>query len=338
MAVPVLAVEWANVAPESAPSPGARALLAEWAEARGVHLVSPGGDAPPHIAIDPKVADAVEDALLRARDAITADDAPHADEALAKAEALLEAHPELPQAPWLLAEVLRTKAARLRQLPPHDARRAAEAWAGALSLDGGRAAGLGEHGTEMGASVSPQAGALVLEGAFDGLTITLDGLPSSPSLHAPAGQHQILVRRSGALVWAGWVSVGGTRAATLSLPEPPSCSRQDLGKARVEGARVRATGVRCGAWVSVEDVGVAGLLVATCGADSCGPRLAWTVGSFGPIVPDRSASAHHVPRWVPWAAAAAGVVAVTAITLAATGAFRPTHDEPIWTTGGIQHE
>jgi hypothetical protein len=300
--------------------------------------VSPSGEGFPHIALDPKIADAVEEALLGARDAITADDATHADEAIAKAEGLLDEHPELPQAPWLLAEVLRTKAARQRQLPPHDARRAAEAWARALTLDGGRAPGLGEHGTDVGAAASAPLATLALEGVGDGLAITLDGLPSSASLHAPPGQHQVLVRRSGALVWAGWITLGGAKVAAVSLPEPASCSRQDLAKARVDETRVRATGVRCSGWISVEDVGAGALLVATCAADACGPRLAWSVGAFGPVVPDRTAGAHHVPLWVPWTVAAAGVVAVTAITLAATGAFRATHDEPIWTTGGIQHE
>jgi hypothetical protein len=332
---PTVAVHW--VASGGAPSPAAERSLAAWAEARGVRLSAP--TASPAVAIKPDLAigDAVEDDLSRARDAITSQDAAAADAALARAEELLRAHPELPQASWLLAEVLREGAVRSRQLAPHDATRAALAWNRAASLDRGRAAGVGEV-TGDAATTSALATLSIAGLAADEAAkarVTVDGV-STTTLASATGDHQVRVTIEGALVWAGWVRVAaGHDRAVVTLPRAAPCSQEDLSRAGLR-ATPSASGVACGDWVHVDDdASDAGLGIARCSGDACGPVVRWKVGPPGPVVPE---SRGHETRWPVWGTAAivtAGVVVVAVATLAATGVFRPTHDQAVFTTGGL---
>src|SRR5579859_3430113 len=112
---------WIAAAPADAEQ--ARAI-ASWGSAHGLRLVSPTVPLPqpPPLAgrpaVDLRIADDVAVQLERARDALAALDGAEVDRALATAEASLRAHPELPQAAWLLAEVERTRSTRLRRVAP----------------------------------------------------------------------------------------------------------------------------------------------------------------------------------------------------------------------------
>ena len=363
-APPTVTVEW--VTPADSPA-GARALasLQEWGEARGVRLAPPRDAPRPAITPDLSVGDAVEDHLQRARDGITALDGTVADSELGAATALLDAHPELPQASWLEAEVLRARAAQWRQLPPHDARRPADAWRRAAALDGGRARGVGD-GTE-GSSAEHTGPAAVLPrttlsieglGASAGerasVLVTLDGVAVAPAAAGPngwtlvgqEGEHQLRVLRRGALVWAGWVMLGShSEVTTVTLPRPAECSADDLAQAHVARDRgpvaaVTGVGVACGDWAIVEDVSSADgapaeLAIARCNHDVCGPRLHWKVGVLGPVVPYSHEHGGRWPAWAKWTIVAGSAAVITAATLAAAGVFRPTHDEPVFTTGGL---
>jgi len=72
------------------------------------------------------VADEVERSLAQAREAIVALDADAADRSLARAESALRRAPELPQSPWLMAEVQRgwPRASRAWSLATMPGRRA----------------------------------------------------------------------------------------------------------------------------------------------------------------------------------------------------------------------
>jgi hypothetical protein len=120
---PNVAVVWIEPA-----GPAEERALGEWALARGVRLHGPSAEEAPRIAVDLSMAERVEAELDKARDGATALDAEVTERALARAEAILRAHPELPQAAWLMAEVERGWAVRWARIEPVDRVRAARAW------------------------------------------------------------------------------------------------------------------------------------------------------------------------------------------------------------------
>jgi hypothetical protein len=337
---PDVAIQWEAHADGQKPSLAARRSLQEWAEARGFHLVEPAGPPLPAIVPDAVMADAVEEEIERARDATTALDTAAAERALTKADALLGAHPELPEAAWLEAEVLRAWGTRWQRLAPRDEPRSRTAWARAAALDGGRATGLGEvAATTKTANVTA---ALSLPSPLDGEpereVTRLDGVVVQGStLVAPGGQHQLTVSYDGALVWAGWVTLDDGKVVRVTLPEPSACAGQDLARARLVNGTVVATGVLCGEWVFAEEAPSATgeLFLASCEEGQCGAPFRWRVGAFGPVLPPSRRGVEHWPVWATWVIIGASAAAIGGATLAATGVFRPTHDEPVLTTGGL---
>src|SRR5580700_5535610 len=131
--------------------------LSSWARTHGVRLMAPVEGSAPALAVDPRIADDVERLLDRARDAMVARDGEAVDRVLSAAASTLQAHPELPQAAWLMAEVERAKSSRLRRIAPVDEAAANVAWTRAEALDGGRVAGIGEQ-----AAASPAAATLTV--------------------------------------------------------------------------------------------------------------------------------------------------------------------------------
>jgi hypothetical protein len=349
-----LTVQWVAVEDGAAPSALARQALVAWAEARGFRLMDAVAVPLAVIAPDLGVADTVEAQLEQAHDAITAQDASGADAALSKAEAVLHAHPELPQAAWLLAEVLRTRATRWSRLSPGaagDLPRSRQAWARAASLDGGRARGVGE-----GAAASSPSAVLTTSHAslsFDGehaadardleaFHVFVDDAPvprDGATLAAAPGEHQLTATRArdGALVWAAWVAVADGAMLRVALPQAAACSHEDLRESRTREGAVVATGVLCSDWVFVEEsVTTPGdLSLATCSGATCGPLVRWHVGPIGPVLADEHRHHGEWPAWATWTIVAASAAVITGATLAASGVFRPTHDEPVFTTGGL---
>ena len=105
------------MAPEPPDVDEARAI-SSWARAHGIKLQRPRATVVPSFAVDDRDSDEVELRLEAAREATDARDADATDRALTSAESILRAHPEMPQAAWLMAEALRAKAARLRSRAP----------------------------------------------------------------------------------------------------------------------------------------------------------------------------------------------------------------------------
>ena len=193
MDAPIVWMDAAHDASESVPS-----VLQTWASARGLRLVAPSEGGQRAIAVDPAIATRVEEDLRVAREMTTQHDADRAERSLARAEALLRAHPELPQAAWLLAEVERGWAARFFQLEPRDAERAARHWRAAAALDGGRAAGVGEPQVAIDppAPFSIDASGAAMEMSWDGDPITTGAHEARP------GMHQLVAKAGGDVVFA----------------------------------------------------------------------------------------------------------------------------------------
>ena len=319
------------LAPEPPSAEAARALDS-WASARGVRLTKPSGSSAPEVAIDFAAAERVEQELERARDAIAAQDGDAADRALDAAEKELLAHPELPQAAWLLAEVERARAARWSRVAPIDHERAERAWGRAASLDGGRVSGVGEP---KGAAPATVAVTIVARG----VALTLDGAPIDAGKIARApGAHQIVASRDGRVAWAAWVVFA--EGTTVSVPDVAgaACGADDLSRVRAVPDGVDATGVRCARWIAAVPAGEeARVRVATCEHERCGPLLEWraprdVVWSPPPV----GDGPYKWPAWRTWTLVGAGAVAVGVVALVASGVFAPTHTETRFVNGGIR--
>lgn len=284
-------VVWMDAAPEQVPS-----VLQTWASERGLRLVSPSEGGQHAIAVDPAIATRVEEDLRVAREMTTQHDADRAERSLARAEALLRAHPEIPQAAWLLAEVERGWAARFFQLEPRDVDRAARHWRAAAALDGGRAPGIGEPIT----AIDPVAAfSIDTQGSAE---MIWDGDPITAGAHeARPGMHQLVAKASGEVVFAQWINVTPAMTVHVALPSAEPCSRVDF---TAKGS------VQCPSWIEAKRGDRAGtFVVRTCAANACGAELLVAPFTNGPEIPPITHPRHGLPVWAAWTLAGVGIVA-----------------------------
>jgi hypothetical protein len=312
-------------------TPETEHTLAIWARARGIHLTQPQAEAAhrsAYVDADPGVAERVEKQLEAARRALASLDASATERALIDAEREVIAHPSMPQASWLRAEVERGWASRWARIAPTDPERAERAWLRAAALDGGRAPGIGEPG----AAGAPKTVNVPLTGAGNA-DVTLDGASlafGATSIAVAPGEHAVVVRSrsTGAIAWAGWVSVGDGSRIELPSARPSSCSAGDL---------ALATGIRCPRWITAAPAPRTGFVtVAVCEGDRCGPRVEFGRVDYTPAIAQHGPERSRLPAWLPWTLVAVGVVAATGITLYAAGAFDEPQKETRFVNGGIR--
>jgi hypothetical protein len=332
---------WLAPAP---PTREERTALGAWANAHRVGLSGPTDEQYPAIPVDPQVGATVEDLLELARAAMAAQDGSAVDRALASAESLLRAHAELPQAPWLMAEVERSRATRWRRIPPKDFEAADRAWARAESLDGGRAAGLGEA---IG-SVHPAPADLRVDGPR-GTALRVDGDAAAfGNLALRAGLHAIVVTQNGAPVWASWVELASPSSSLRTLTGPSSpCSVDDLQRVAATGDSIRSDRVRCVRWVAAERGSRPGAIrVATCRQDRCDRLLEWRSGGEATdearlLLQERGSpgraetTIRSWPPWATWTLVAVGIAVAAGAIVLASGVLRPAPSETRFVSGGL---
>ncbi len=331
---------------EATPSEAAKRTLEEWAKARGVTLALPVEAPPVVLPLDWSVAETVEQELARVRDALSALDFDAAERALVRAGSLLRAHPELPNAAWLRAEVERAWSARW--LRGGDQAQAERAWQRAAGLDGGREAGLGERAFAPSAPITASirfpdgdeadGSGLVSSGG----SLVLDGAAIAPGdVNRTEGEHAlVIVRPDGTTAWAEWITLAPGGVVRVEPPPLLRCSRQDVQRAAVAGEAVRATGVRCAEWVAAVMGPRDRVRLATCEGATCSPLVEVNpIAAVVPVTPRASVEAPHVhwPAWATWTLAAVGVAGAAVGIAAAAGAFRSTPAaETQYVNGGIQ--
>jgi hypothetical protein len=326
------------MAPAPPEAEQARAL-ASWARAHGVTLEPPRTESPRPLAVDPHAGDDVERLLDRIRDAIAARDADAADRAIALAESTLRAHPELPQASWMMAEVERARSERLHRLTPVDEEAAERAWMRAEALDGGRLPGVGEHA----AAAHPPAATITLEPLPAQATAWLDGrAEAAPGgvVTTRTGLHSLVIAWDDVPVWATWVEAPpGSSTVQVGLAAAAPCSSGDLSSAHVAGGAVEARKVRCGGWVAaLPGPSAASVLVATCEADRCGPLLEWDAPpvTHWTWTPPAEHATGGWPTWATWGLVGAGAVIATGVVLVASGALQAAPTETRFVSGGVK--
>jgi hypothetical protein len=296
--------------------------LEAWAQARLVEIRAPEPDLPGHRAPSRQIVEQIEERLESARLLSAALDERGARGRLAEAEQLLRDHPELPQAPWLMAERLMLEAAL-----GTNANRSAELRRAAALLEGKRAptyAAAGEpEPVEPDAATAPRA--VVGLAARDRLE--WNARPSSRRLTLGAGEHHARVIRRGRTIWAGWVAVApDAERISLPVPAPVACSLDDLAAARISGDRVLADpATLCERWAVARPAPGGGVEVASCERARCGPLLGWS-RSYGAIYegPPQPRAAPGFPTWAALTLAGAGAVVVAGVVAWRSGAF----DEP----------
>jgi hypothetical protein len=326
-----IVVLWLGSSPQLAQH---RADIAGWASA---HQLSPAPPpAPPPQAYDASLVDNIEALLEEAR----ATSAPSAGpSAFDRVEALLWAHPELPQAAWLLAERYAIEAQLLRGRAEGSPEHGRELERHARDLEGERAKPLGlgaSHAEakpdatpevpakpdEARSAAGPPTSAMARAGvrAFDRVVIDgVDGAALEP------GRHHVQVYRGTRRAWFAWVDAGATGELGPSDPTP-ACSALDLADVADGATAPRpAPGVLCVRWLAARPAAPGGTELAECTASRCG-RWQNTAGAL------RGDGAHAErahpgedtaawPAWATWGVVGAGVVVATGFVLWQAGLF-----------------
>ena len=318
------------------PSAEQSRAVASWSRMHGVRLALPTKGAVKALHPDPRVAEDVEALLQGARDAVGERDGERADRSLSAAEAALRAHPELPQAAWLMAEVERTRATRWRRVPPLDLEAAEAAWQRADALDGGRVAGVGERAS----AAHPPAATVMLHVSPDDAQLWFDGRPiAAGAIATLAGMHDVVATWGDVPVWAAWIETpAGTSSVDISAPAAPACSTDDVAHARATGDVLDAARVRCAAWVAVVPGSEpTGIRIATCEQHRCGAFFDW----HSPLPWTWSPPAEPIhrsgwPAWATWSIAGGGALVAAAAVLVASGVLQPASTETRFVGGGVQ--
>ena len=329
-----------------ATTPTQRRAITAWAQSHLLSVATPTHEtATVTTGYDPKLVERLEELLEQARVSAGSLDEALALEQLEQAEALIYAHPELPQAAFLLAEAAAQQAA----LAEHSgaARLAQIQRLRAATLEGERvrpyAAAAEVHATSSDTTASPAPGArdVAITGLVPGDELIWNGTTlATTSLTVPIGEHHVQVLRDAALLWAGFLMVhGADTEIRIPLAPPAPCSRADLSRAGVHHDRViGAEQVRCPLWAIARPAAGKGIDVALCRQAECGSLMNWQEGFGEPLVrPLHEAHPWQLPSWAGYVAAGVGAAAATGFILWQSGAFEDPAEEPkSFSFGGIE--
>jgi hypothetical protein len=350
----IVTVFWLGTAQELQQGDSAARMraLRSWSQAHGVEIATPRDEGPRGLSVDYHLAADVEALLDRAHDGIAARDADATDSAVSTAESALRAHPELPQAAWLMAEVERTRSTRWRRIAPVDIEAAERAWLRAEALDGGRTAGLAEETAEGHAA----AATMTIAAVPDGGVAWLDGVPvtEASGISTHAGPHVLAVTLAptlastlasmggapGAVLWARWIDLpAGPSSVTVTAPGTTPCSSSDLARASLVSEGVSAEAVRCEQWIAATAGSAPETIrVARCGRGACGPLLEWSPSPSWSWSPPPSRPANGWPAWATWGLVGAGAAVVAGAIVIASGALQPASTETRFVVGPIKSQ
>jgi hypothetical protein len=257
--------------------------------------------------------------LARASTALSALREAEARTALTQTKRLLHAHPELPEAAWLMAEqhILSSELAAARGDGDNAWLRTA-----ALALEGPRAEPFREGSPAHDAAPAPKQLQASIAGLSNRERVEWDGRLRHTSFATVAGEHRLRVLRGDRVVWAGWVLVNEARPRVeIELLPIAPCSSEDFeGTFLTAAGPVAAAGVRCPVW-AVASPANDGLRIALCHASRCGSLHAPARSGDPFRPPAQPFVAASFPRWALWAAASVGAAAAASVVLWQAGAF-----------------
>lgn len=276
--------------------------------------------------------DAIESHLTGARQALARLDDGEAASLLDSAAQLIRAHPELPQAAWLLAEQL-SVAAEIAERSSEEAARALRARA--AGLEGSRVPPLRDaEQTEPVPDTAESALPVELTGLDARDELEWDGIRATLPLYSVVGEHAARVFRRGQLVWAGWVQVAPGRVTALATPPMRPCSALDLHGVTAGAQRPSVPeGVLCPRWAVARGRPSGDLEFAACERARCS---GWQSLAPERSVRPRSARRHGdgFPTWATVALAGIGAALTTSLVLWQTDAFETRTTRERWIYGG----
>jgi len=312
--------------------------LTRFASARGLAQRTPGAaQGTTALPLDTSPGDSVDRSITAAQNALVGSDAGLAVAQLAAAETLLLAHPELPHAAWLWAELKRAWALHYEQLSPPRTDLAAQARREAIALAGPRARGATE------AELQPNPTRVLRASYPSGHTLWVDGhespAPSDADLHVSAGPHHLLLRSpGGSVAWSSFVHilVDTDLRVPLGAAQSP-CSEAEFQTVAWDGrALPLAANIQCPSWLIALPTAT-GVRLHTCRQGACGSPIEWSGLPSAPFVLNTPApKATPWPKWATWTLIAAGTLGATATTLAAAGVFTERPQDTRFVAGGLE--
>lgn len=277
-------------------------------------------------------ADVIEGELMQAQAALSALEEESARERLERVRTELLAHPELPQAAFLMAECLallaRAEAARDPALAQHY-------WRQRAALEGARASEFGAPEWPSEVPSEENAPSLRVSGLEAGDELELDGRPSPSEVRLESGLHHARVLRQGRPIFATFVEIEeGQRELALSVPAVPACAMEDLSAfSRRSAQYATPSRVRCPRWALVREQ-QRGIAVALCEHGRCGAFVSWQKRSahdFSAPEPELRAGS-----WKQITLMGVATLAATALVLWQSGALdEGSRSTPVWRYGGL---
>jgi len=319
--------------------PSHEAALQDWARARGVVIEAPRVEAAAS-GYDNALVLQIEALLDDARVLVGALDEAAVLERVAEAERLLRAHPELPQAAFLLAERYEVEAT-LRSTQRDGASLAARLRERARVLEGPRAPVLTASGAapQTGPAPGPSKRRIAIARAAPEDAVEIDGAGVGSSAELAAGEHHVRVLRHGVLAWADFATLAdGDASLALPVPPPAPCSASDLSGVRLErGVLVVPAQVHCPRWAAVRATSHGRIEVATCSGARCGELLPWPTRKAELYkAPPQPPPAQGFPAWAGWAIAGGIGLVAAGVVLWQVGVFdEPERGGKTWVYGGV---
>ncbi len=306
-----------------------RELLSRYELERHVELAPPTREASrppaPYPRYDAALVERLEAELDEARTLGSSLDEQGALALLARVERELLAHPELPQAAFLLSERHRV-AAGVRARSPEGAAAADALERAAAVLEGPRAPSFGE--TSRGVT-GDDARVRVRVAALDPRDrLEIDGVAGPHERELREGRHHVRVLRGDELVRAAFVDVArDQRELELGVAPLVACSADDLrGVTGERGFMPHApAGVLCRRWVALRR-SPRGLELAECTFDRC---RSFSVLHAAKAPPRAAAAPERFPTWATIALAGVGAVATGSLVLWSAGVFDRPEPAPV---------
>ena len=339
--VVVFANAEATARPLSALSDAARRALGAYSDATSIRAVDlPEAVNEKGVAGDPDRARRIlriEEALRSARGPLDVGDRDalagvQIRVSLAYAEA--RAHPEDPEAPFLVAEALRTLA-RIEDLTANSSgaralRRRADL------LDGGRLIGLSEGGPLAAATGPTIAVTIVLTDETSTSAVVVDGEPreSNKPITLLPGEHHVRVTAHGATLSGEFITVTSPIELRYrgGAPKAP-CTAVDLSAALA--AYPEGFNVACPRWLRIVQQKAA-IEVRVCSRTSCGGPATWSTAPLATPPPVVAGGSVWSSRWT-WVGIGAAAVVGGTVTAWSLGAFdRGEQPAPVWRWTGAR--
>lgn len=331
----------AKAQPLSVLRPSEVRALAAHKDATGLRAIAlPAGKKSIAIVPDPERASRIlriEETLRAAREPLDLGDREQVGELRAKvalAYADARAHPEAPEAPFLVAEALRTLA-RVEELAG-DAPSARALRVRADVLDGGRRIGLSEGGPSEPTVESAVSVSIALVEAEDATEVYVDGerRDVGKALSLAPGEHHLRIAHEGGTIVAQWLAIGDAKTQELSFRAGPgvvACSERDLERALNKSS----FSVACARWLRVTRAKDA-IEVSVCGATSCEPASVWSTAPLAKPKPIPTETSFLRSKWT-WIGVGAAAVVGGTITAWQLGVFdRPDPPPPTWRWEGAR--